>query len=594
MKQKVADYIADALYEKGIRHVFSVVGGGAMHLNNAFGCHPKLKCIYNHHEQASAIAAESYARINGDVAVACVTTGPGGTNAVTGVLCGYQDNIPMLIISGQVRYNTTVESTGLNLRIFGEQEYNIVKSVEPMTKYAVMVREPENIRYHLEKALYLAQEGRKGPCWLDIPLDVQSAEVETDTLRPFIPPNAPKAKMGALADDILAAIKAAGRPVILAGSGVKAAGCTQALAALVQRLGVPVLCPTSTCDIFPTSYPLYFGNFGTFGGRPGNFILQNADLFVSLGCRLSFKQTGFNFEAFAPKAKKLVVDVDPDELKKNTIHIDFPVCADVKDVIGGLLEKAGPADKMNPKWLPYCRELKEKYPIYQPHQANSEKVNPYYLAQRLKAVLPDDAILVVGNSCASVSFLQMGVEKQGQLLYGNVNCGTMGYDLPAAIGAEVASRRPVFCLTGDGSIQMNLQELQTIVHNRLPVKIVVFSNGGYQAIVQTQTNFFEGHLSGCTNDSGISFPDFEKLAAAYGIPFRRIASHDEVDPGLAWLVGEGGYALCEVMQDTLQPIEPKVMSRKLEDGSIYSPPLDDLAPFLPKEVYDYYKNYDFG
>lgn len=585
MKQRVADYIADFLAGHGITDIFTVVGGGAMHLNNAFGLHRHLKCIYNHHEQASAMAAEAYARINGRLAAVCVTTGPGGTNAMTGVLGGYLDNIPMLVISGQVRYSTTVESTGLNLRQLGEQEYTIVNSVQSMTKYAVMVKDPTDIRYHLEKGIYLANNGRKGPCWLDIPLDVQGAVIETDDLEGYIP-EAGIHLSNAVVSMILNELKKAERPVILAGSALRLSGALDAFYELANKLNIPVICPTSVADLMHTGHSLYFGNFGVFGGRPGNFIVQNADLLLSLGCRLSFKQTGFNFSEFAKNAKKIVVDIDGEELKKGTVKIDVPVLADVADVIVRLNAKLTKSLPVRERWISYCNYLKQKFPIVQKKHTESTKVNPYYFSSILKEMLPNDAVVVVGNSCACVSVLQSGVDKCGQRLFGNVNCGSMGYDLPAALGAAAAQKGSVICVTGDGSIQMNLQELQTIVHNKLPVKIVIFNNGGYQAIVQTQTNFFGGFLSGCTPQSGVSFPSFEKISYAYGIPYFCIHDHGELAEGISWLLSNENYAICEVMQDTSQPIEPKVLSKRLPDGTMYSPPIDDLAPFIDKKEYD--------
>jgi len=590
MKKKVADYIADLLVELGVTQVFSVVGGGAMHLNNAFGQHKKIKCIYNHHEQASAIAAESFARIDNRIAVACVTSGPGGTNAVTGVLCAYLDNIPLLVISGQTRYATTVESSGLKLRQFGEQEYRIVESVRPMTKYAVMVRDPQDIRYHVERAVYEATNGRRGPCWIDVPLDVQAAIIEDTELAGF----APEKKNifdNAISGQILDRLKKAQRPVIIAGSAIRQAGCLDDFHVLTEKLNMPVLCPTAVSDYFHYDHHLYFGNFGVFGGRTGNFIVQNADLILSLGARMSFKQIGFNYQAFAPAAEKVVVDIDSEELRKNTMKIDLPVHADVVDVIASLNSVLLKGLPERSKWLQYCHALKGRFERLPKKQTVSQAVNPYFFASRLQDKLPDDAIVVVGNSCACASVQQYGISKKGQRLYANINCGTMGYDIPAAIGAAMSSKKPVVCLTGDGSFQMNIQELQTIVHNRLPVKLIVFNNNGYQAIVHTQTNFFNGVLSGCTAESGVSFPSFKKISDAYGIPYKKIETHDFVDSGIAWLLSLDSYGLCEVMQDNAQPIEPRVISKKLADGTMVSPPINDLAPFLSKEEYEKYSRF---
>lgn len=590
MKIRVADYIANLLVENGIINIFSVVGGGAMHLNDAFGRHENIECIYNHHEQASAIAAEGYARINNKIAGVCVTTGPGGTNALTGVLCAWQDSIPMLVISGQTRYATTVESTGLKLRQFGEQEYNIIESVKPMTKYAVMVKDPNKIKYHIERAIHEATTGRKGPCWIDIPLDVQGALIDDTEQEGFVYQRE-SSFTSKNCEFILNKIKSAKSPVLIVGSAVRQSGCLSQMYQLVSKLNIPVLCPTSIADNFDNSYPLYYGNFGVFGGRVGNFIVQNSDLLISIGARMSFKQIGFNFSSFAPNAEKIIVDIDGDELKKNTLKIDYPIQADLVDVISSLNKFTEETLPLKNDWISYCNKLKDSFNNLPKNSHESLSVNPYFFASKLQEKLPDNSIIVVGNSCACVSLLQMGISKKGQRIFGNVNCGTMGYDIPAAIGATLASRKPVICATGDGSFQMNIQELQTIVHNNLPVKFIVFNNNGYQAIVQTQKNFFGGVLSGCTSDSGLSIPSFEKISNAYDIPYKKITCHSEINDGIDWLLSLDSYCLCEVIQDTNQPIEPKVMSKKMSDGSLISPPIDDLFPFLPEEEYKKYAKF---
>lgn len=582
MKIRVADYIADFLVNHNCVHVFSVVGGGAMYLNDAFGNTPGLNCLYTHHEQAAAIAAEGYGKIKGTPACVCVTTGPGGTNALTGVLCAYQDNVPMIVISGQVRYATTVESTGLNLRQFGEQEYTIIPSVKPMTKYAKMVKDANDIKYYLEKAFHIANTGRRGPCWLDIPLDVQGAIIETDQLRSYQNTDT-KTEILNL-DRITAVIEASKRPVILVGSAIRSSGSLELFRELAGKWGVPVISATSIVDIYAPDEKDYYGTFGVFGGRVGNFIVQNADTIISLGCRLSFKQIGFNYENFAPNATKIVVDVDINELQKETMEIDIPICAELSEFLSIPEIKSLKFNGMSYKWIDYCQCLKSKYPTYQDKFEKSERVNPYKLMNEINKHTASDRITIVGNSVACVSVLQVGIKEYGQRLFGNVNCGTMGYDLPAAVGAAVASGHEVFCLTGDGSIQMNIQELQTIVHNNLPVKIIIFNNGGYQAIVQTQTNFFK-RLSGCNATSGISMPDFMKLADAYGFPYIKIEYNKDIETKLNELFDIDGYAICEVIQDDSQGIEPRTKSMQKEDGTLFSPPIDHLFPFFSEEEY---------
>jgi len=594
MKQRVADFIADFLTQNNITQVFSVVGGGAMHLNNAFAINNGLNVIYNHHEQACAIAAEGYSRIHNKMAAVCVTSGPGGTNALTGVLCAWQDSVPMLVISGQVRYDITVESTGLDLRQFGEQEYYIVRSASPMTKYAVMVNDAKKIKYCLGKAVYLANTGRRGPCWVDVPLNIQSQIIETDDLqeyKPELPPNV----SDDIINNIIREIQSARKPVIIAGSGIRASGALDSFYDLVDKLKLPVICPTSVVDLFSLSDKQYYGMFGTFGGRMGNFIVQNADLLIALGCRLSFKQIGFNFQNFSPASKKIVVDADSNELKKPTVKIDIPVCADVADFIDALNKRNFNCGLDTKKtWLNYCEFLKQSVGI-EKHE-KMEFISAYEFSKIFYNQLDQDAIVVLGNNCAAVSMLQCGIKIRGQRLFGNVNCGTMGYDLPAAIGASVASGGTVYCATGDGSFQMNLQELQTIAHNNLPVKIVIFNNNSYQAIVQTHTNFFNGVLAGCTNSSGISFPSFEKLAYAYDFPFRRISENVKLEEAIKWLTRMEGRAMLELVQTQTDLITPKLSSKKMPDGTIVSPPIDDISPFLAPEEYArcQYENYAKG
>lgn len=588
MKLRVADFIAQLLTENGIKDVFSVVGGGAMHLNDAFGNCEGLHVTYNHHEQGSAIAAEGYARVHGKPAVACVTTGPGGTNAITGVLCAWQDNIPMLVISGQVRYDTTVESTGLDLRQFGEQEHYIVDTVRSMTKYAVMIKDANTVRFHVEKALYLASQGRRGPCWLDVPLNIQGAIIETDEQEGFAPPESTGTKFSK--DRVLRMLRAAKRPVILAGSAVRVPGIYEQFKTFAHSAGIPVLAATSNADILPLNDSIYYGNFGVFGGRAGNFITENADCLLVLGCRLAFKHTGFNYKMFAPNAKKIVVDVDINELKKETTKIDLPICADLADFFDRIPGTALDLH-MDPEWVSYCITLRDRFPVYLDKYNTGCSVNAYYFGERLKRLLPEDAITVVGNSCSCVSLLQGGVLTDRQRMWGNVNCGTMGYDLPAALGAAVAAKGTVICATGDGSIQMNIQELQTVVSNCLPVKIVIFNNGGYNAIVQTQSNFF-CRLSGCTPDSGLGIPNFQRLSEAYGIPYFRCESNVSVDSVLEAFLRADGFGLCEVIEDCSQTIEPKLKSKKLPDGQMVSPPICDLAPFLDADEYARYSSFE--
>lgn len=589
MKKRVADIIAEILVEHDITDVFSVVGGGAMFLNDAFGHNEKLNVMFNHHEQACAIATEGYVRASGKMAAVCVTTGPGGINALNGVLGSFQDNCPMIVISGQVRYETTADSTGLPLRFMGEQEHNIVDTVKPLTKYSVMVKNVKDIRYEVEKAIYIAKEGRKGPCWVDVPLNIQGAIVEENTLHHFEPEISVNDWNKEL---FLQEIAKAKRPVILTGSAIRSTNYVDKFRQLAFKLGIPVLAATYNADLFTWDHPYYYGNFGVIGGRAGNFIVQNADLVIGMGCRMAYRQIGFNYEAFSPNSRRMIIDVDENELKKPTLRIDVPICADIRVVIDDLLDTQITAPECQ-DWLNYCDMLRNKFPVYLDKFNNSSNVNPYYFIKNLYKILPDDSVIVLGNSSIAGHVLQMGIQKEKQRVINNMNCGSMGYDLPAAIGAAKALKREVTLITGDGSIMMNLQELMTIKHYNLPIKIFVCNNGGYRAIVRTQQNMFNGRFTGCTPDTGVQIPDFEKIAFAFGLPYTKIKNHDELANGLKDVYSINGAVICEIYQDKDQAIEPRVMSRKLEDGTLVSPVIDDLYPFLDKESYEVmkYENY---
>lgn len=589
MKKRIADIIAEILVEHDITDIFSVVGGGAMFLNDAFGHNEKLNVMFNHHEQACAIAAEGYVRATGKMAAVCVTTGPGGINALNGVLGSFQDNYPMIVISGQVRYETTADSTGLPLRFMGEQEHNIVDTVKPLTKYSVMVKNVKDIRYEVEKAIYIAKEGRKGPCWVDVPLNIQGAIVEENTLRHFEPEISVNDWNKEL---FLQEIAKAKRPVILTGSAIRSTNYVDKFRQLAFKLGIPVLAATYNADLFTWDHPYYYGNFGVIGGRAGNFIVQNADLVIGMGCRMAYRQIGFNYGAFSPNSRRMIIDVDEDELKKPTLRIDVPICADIRIVIDDLLDTQITAPDCK-DWLNYCNMLRNKFPVYLDKFNNSSNVSPYYFIKNLYKILPDDSVIVLGNSSIAGHVLQMGIQKEKQRVINNMNCGSMGYDLPAAIGAAKALKREVTLITGDGSIMMNLQELMTIKHYNLPIKIFVCNNGGYRAIVRTQQNMFNGRFTGCTPDTGVEIPDFEKIAYAFGLPYAKIKNHDELANGLKDVYSINGAVICEIYQDKDQAIEPRVMSRKLEDGTLVSPVIDDLYPFLDKETYEAmkYENY---
>lgn len=591
MRIRVADYIADVLVKNGIEHVFTITGGGAMHLNDGLGHKEGLQCIYNHHEQACAIAAESYARIHNKIAAVCVTTGPGGTNAITGVVGGWLDSIPMLILSGQVRYDTTARYTGLNIRAYGDQEYDIVKVAQHMTKYAEMVINPQDIRYCLEKALYLAQTGRPGPAWLDIPLNVQAAYVETEELIGYEPEAEQETAVPKVTDEqakqIIHKIRTAKRPVFNAGNGIRIAGAAEAFWRVAEKLNIPVVTGWDSIDLMWDVHPLYTGRAGIMGDRSGNWAVQNSDLLFSVGSRLSIRQVGYNYKSWAREAYTIINDVDAEELKKPDIHVDFPVWADAKDLLEAIernLDNVADED-IQQEWRKRCVRWKQEYPVVQEkHFKQKGLVNVYAFIGALSSRLPEGQLTVVGNGSACVVGSHGYVIKEGQRFIINSAVASMGYDLPAAIGACIASgRAETICISGDGSIQMNIQELQTIIHHRLPIKIFIINNNGYHSIRQTQKNFFGEPMVGIGAESGdLSFPSFEKLAWAYGYPYQKISDNSEVEKVAEALALEGP-CICEIFVDTEQKFEPKAASRRLSDGTMVSAPLEDMAPFLPRE-----------
>lgn len=607
MKIRLADYVADFLVKKGVKDVFSVVGGGAMHLNDALGHNDKLHVTYDHHEQACAIAAESYARLENKIAAVCVTTGPGGTNALTGVLGGWLDSIPMFIISGQVRYDTTARyamqfTDGAPLRAVGDQEYDIVKSVEPMTKYAVMIEDPEDIRYALEKAWHRATTGRPGPVWIDIPVNYQGGYVETDNLRGYdpseddeyneiLPPEVDQATI----DAVIEKIKKAERPVFHAGYGIRLAGAYDVFKRVCDKLGVPVVTYWNAVDLMENNDPLYVGRAGNMGDRPGNWAIQNADLILAVGTRISIRQVGYNWKTWARAAEVIMVDVDKAELKKPTLHVEMPVWADAKDFLtklDGALDAKESAGRNYftdcDKWRDTCLNWREKYPVVRKEQmaGGAEYANVYAFIKKLSSSLPDNSLTAVSNGACCVVGNQAYEIQKGSRFIINSAVASMGYGLPAAIGLCVAAgKRDTICLEGDGSIMMNLQELQTVLTNKLPIKLFLINNQGYHSIRLTQNNLFKDKCKiGIGPESGdLSFPEFEKLAKAFGYDYYSIHKNEEIDDVVAKVLAVDGPVFCEVFTDTAQVWEPKSSTKRLEDGTLVSPPLEDLAPFLPRE-----------
>lgn len=782
MKIKLANYISETLVANGITQNFSVTGGGAMHLNDAFGHQKGMHTLYQHHEQACAMAAESYARIYNRPALLCVTSGPGGTNAITGVLGAWLDSIPMLIISGQVRYDNTArwaeEQNGTRLRAMGDQEFDITKSIDCMTKYSEMLTDPYRVRYALEKCIYLSQTGRPGPCWLDIPVDIQGKFIETDELIGFdpadfaaggdgwekenahrIPADADTSKREAavpLVDPqqvqlILEKIRASRRPIFYTGNGIRIAGAESLFLEVAHLLNIPVVVGWNGPDIIPSNDPLYVGRPGGRGDRPGNLAVQNADLILSIGSRLNIRQVGYDFKSWARDAYVIVNDIDAEELRKPSVHCDLAVHADARQLLKCLLRElhvlgctpahplfqggegllrddalcvchtelarqdvlaenavaptslesgtqpiaqtqavtpaedsssdAGIVNKETTpaaarlSWLATCAFYRDNYPTILPeYLAPSDPTlspedpasfaNVYALIKEVSDQAAPGQVTVVGNGSPCVAGGQAYRIKPGTRFISQDGVASMGYGLPAAIGAAVAvhasvdatpcggadaslpretsdanagdaqqdhdysalaadpsfhesaddrlaaelrdpywtgrdehypayEKHDILVLTGDGSIQMNLQELQTIISHQLPIKIFVINNGGYHSIRQTQTNLFRGEpLVGIGIDSGmggvqdLSFPDMEKIAHAYGFPFIRAHHNEELHDAVAKTLATDGPAICEIMVTLTQQFLPKSAAKRLPDGSIISPPLEDLAPYLPDEEMD--------
>ncbi len=577
--------------------MFTVTGGGAMHLNDAFGHNENLTCIYNHHEQACSIAAEGYARLTGKIAGCCVTSGPGGTNAITGVMGGYLDSIPMFVVSGQVKRETTVWSVpDLGLRQLGDQEFPIVDAVSCMTKYAVMVTDPEEIMYHLEKAWYLANNGRKGPVWLDIPLDVQAAKVEEDSLKHFegtpemdelVAKEAPVYDE-AKTEDILKKISEARRPVILAGTAVRLAGAEKDLLAAADKLKIPVVTAWNAHDLMPDDNPYYCGRPGTVGTRGGNFVVQSSDLIFVVGCRMNIRMISYNYKAWAKDAYKIVVDIDPAELEKPTVNVDMKINADLKDVLVSINKSGYEADGRHDAWLKWCRDIDARFPACLPEYDDVKSpVNPYVFIDKMSKTITENESVICGNGSACVVTFQGMHIKKGTRLFTNSGCAAMGYGFPAAVGCAVAKEgERVICIDGDGSFQMNIQEMQTVIYNKMNLKTFVLNNNGYHSIRQTQTNLFQPPLVGVCDGNGLSFPDLEKLSWAYGMRYVKIDDSSDVEAKVKEVLEGNDPVLCEVVLSDKQTFSPKLSSKVLPDGKIVSPPIEDMFPFLEREEFD--------
>ncbi len=586
---KISDYIASSIADLGVRHVFGVCGGGAMHLVDSFGGSDRLEYVATHHEQAAAMAAEGYARISGVPGATLVTSGPGGTNAITGVYGAWVDSIPAIFVSGQVTRDTLIGETGL--RQFGIQEGNIIEIIRPITKYAVTITDPQTIRYHVEKAFHLATTGRPGPVWIDVPLDIQNKLINPEELAGYTPeatqPCAPHMLNG-LVGECIEMLGQAKRPVLIFGYGVRLAGAEDSLRELVRRLRIPCVSSWTTSDILPTSDENYVGRSGIMGDRAGNFAVQNADLVLIVGSRMSIPQVGYNYKLFARAAKKIMVDIDEVELKKPSLRPDLPIHADAGEFLRSLLARveADAASLGIDDWRTRCGRWKDKYPVCLPeYRDNRDKVNSFHFVDCLSEKLGAGAVVVTDMGTSFTCTMQTFRTKAGQRLFTSSGFASMGFGLPGAIGACFAQgRRKTILITGDGGLQMNIQELQTVVHNKLPLIIFVLNNQGYLTIKLMQQNHF-GRYIGSDPSSGLTCPDIVKLAAAYGIEAERIGDRETLDRRLDAVLAHPGPYICEVMMPPEQALIPRVSSLKLPDGRIVSKPMEDLYPFLDREEF---------
>lgn len=583
---RVADYIADFIAGLGVEHVFLLPGGGAMHLNDAVGKHPRLEVVACLHEQAAAIAAEAYCRINENMGVAMVTTGPGATNAVTAVAGAWIESVPLLIVSGQVKRADLLR--GAPLRQKGVQEVDIVSVVAPITKYAVTIERPEDIRRELERAVSIARAGRAGPVWIDVPLDVQGAPIDPALLQGWeAPPEQPIAIDTSVLEQIHQLLEGAERPLLLAGHGVRLSGAAQLFRNIVEAMGVPVVTTWNAMDLLPFEHPLYVGRPGVVALRAPNFAIQNADLLISIGCRLDNIITAYNPRDFARAARKVVVDVDANEIEKLDMAMDLAVTCDAKAFLAALSQQLDGAEFRRSQWLERCRDWKSRYGVNdgKPFPVTGP-ISHFQLADSLSDAIAADTLISTGSSGLAVEvFYTVFRNRPGQRVFLTSGLGAMGYGLPAAIGACFANgRKPMVAVESDGSLQLNIQEFATMRAFDLPICLVVLNNGGYASIRNTQRNYFEGRYVGTGPEAGLWMPDLEDVARTYRLPFRRISDAAELASGLVEAMAQPRPLIIEVMLMTDEALSPKVAAVPQVDGSMRSMPLEDMSPLLPLEV----------
>ena len=581
-KIRVADYITNKISDMGVEHIFTITGGGAMFLNDAVLRNPKLSAVCGHHEQASAMSAVGYAKYSGKLGVVMPTTGCGCTNTITGLLDGWQDNVPMMFVSGQINSYQTMDNYDTPLRQIGVQEADVIAIVKSITKYAVLVKDPKTIRYHVERAIHEAFSGRPGPVWLDIPLDVQSAMIDPNELEGYeIPDTSTKVTLNDF-QELLEHQSTSKRPVILAGNGIRLSGAKEEFISFIEKYNIPVVNTYLAADLLPTDHPLNIGRVGIKGNRAANFALQNSDLLITIGTRLGIPVTGYIYENFAREAKIVVVDIDENEHKKDTIKIDQFIHADAKY----FLENAE-LEYVPDSWSKTCLQWRDDWPVFLPeHMDDTDGISFYGFMKVLSGCMGDDDIVVSdAGSAYYVSSQAVHLDKNQRYITSGAQAD-MGFTLPASIGVSVArGGKPVIGIVGDGSFQLNMQEIQTMVHNKLPVKMFVWNNNGYLSIRTTQRKFFDDGFIGTDVNSGISFPDLSKISYAYGIKYVKVSEIDNLEDKINETMSHDGPVICEVMCKEWDEVLPTIGSKKLPDGKMFSRPLEDMYPFLTREEF---------